>query len=61
MESHEEIVPAIFEAYQTAVSNVPGPVLVEIPANIALFKGRVGNVPAHPTQAGAGNMESTGA
>ncbi len=41
-----EIVPAIFKAYRTAVSEVPGPVLVEIPVNIQLFSRRVEDVPA---------------
>ena len=40
---HKEIVPAIFEAYRTAVSGKPGPVFVEIPANIQLFAGEAGN------------------
>src|SRR5215470_2509268 len=34
---HREIVPTIFEAYRTAVSGVPGPVLVEIPVNVQLI------------------------
>ena len=43
---HREIVPVIFEAYRTAVSGVPGPVLVEIPVNLQLFSQRVDTVPA---------------
>jgi acetolactate synthase-1/2/3 large subunit len=43
---HGEIVPAIFEAYRTAVSGVPGPVLVEIPVNLQLFSEQVEDVPA---------------
>src|SRR5258708_2996107 len=42
---HSEIVPVIFEAYRTAVSGVPGPVLVEIPVNIQLFQGPVNDLP----------------
>lgn len=42
---HSEIVPAIFEAYRTAVSGVPGPVLVEIPVNLQLFGQPVDGVP----------------
>jgi len=42
---HSQIVPVIFEAYRTAVSGVPGPVLVEIPVNIQLFSQRVDEVP----------------
>ncbi|MDQ7041356.1 MAG: thiamine pyrophosphate-binding protein [Rhodothermus sp.] len=42
---HEEIVPALFEAYRTAVSGVPGPVFVEVPVNIQLFRGEVSELP----------------
>ncbi len=45
IKEHSEIVPAIFEAYQTAVSGVPGPVLVEIPVNLQLFSQAVDDVP----------------
>jgi len=41
IESHDEIVPTIFEAYQTAISGEPGPVFVEVPVNIQLFPGEV--------------------
>lgn len=44
--SHAEIVPTLFEAYHEAVSGVPGPVLVEIPVNIQLFRETVDEVPA---------------
>ncbi len=43
---HSRIVPVIFEAYRTAVSGVPGPVLVEIPVNLQLFSQPVEDVPA---------------
>src|SRR5215472_445605 len=42
---HSQIVPVIFEAYRTAVSGVPGPVLVEIPVNLQLFSQLVDEVP----------------
>jgi acetolactate synthase-1/2/3 large subunit len=42
---HNEIVPTLFKAYETAVSGTPGPVLVEIPVNIQLFKGPVESLP----------------
>jgi acetolactate synthase-1/2/3 large subunit len=50
--THQEIVPVIFEAYRTAISGVPGPVLVEIPVNIQLFSQPVEDVPvfAHSTR-----------
>lgn len=43
---HVDIVPTIFEAYRTAVTGVPGPVFVEVPANVQLFRDEV---PALPT------------
>ncbi len=47
--SHAEIVPAVFDAYRTAISGVPGPVLVEVPVNILLFRQPIRDVPAfHP-------------
>jgi acetolactate synthase-1/2/3 large subunit len=42
---HEDVVPTIFEAYRIATSGVPGPVLVEIPVNLQLFPGKVGELP----------------
>ena len=44
--THAEIVPAIFAAYRTAVSGVPGPVFVEIPVNLQLFQETIGDLPA---------------
>ena len=43
--THSEIVPAIFEAYRTAVTGVPGPVFVEIPVNLQLFQETIGELP----------------
>jgi acetolactate synthase-1/2/3 large subunit len=49
-----EIVPVIFEAYRTAVSGVPGPVLVEIPVNIQLFSSSIEDVPLFAPPAAEG-------
>ena len=46
IESHQDVVPTMFEAYHTAVSGVPGPVFVELPYNVQLFQGPVNDVPA---------------
>lgn len=43
---HEDIVPTIYEAYRVAVSGMPGPVLVELPVDIQLFRQQVDAVPA---------------
>ena len=45
VETQADIVPTIFEAYRLATRGTPGPVLVEIPANLQLFKGPVGELP----------------
>lgn len=45
VERQSDIVPAIFEAYRVATCGTPGPVLVEIPANLQLFRGPVGEIP----------------
>lgn len=47
VEHHRDIVPILFEAYQTAVNGVPGPVFVEIPVNLQLFRGEVDTLPAY--------------
>lgn len=52
---HGDIVPMLFEAYQVAHAGEPGPVFVEIPAELQLFKGELdvlphftGVLPEHP-------------
>jgi acetolactate synthase-1/2/3 large subunit len=42
---HSEIVPAVFEAYRIATTGEPGPVFIEIPVDIQLFRGPVDNLP----------------
>lgn len=44
-EKHADIIPMIFEAYETALQGEPGPVFVEIPVNLQLFKGEVTELP----------------
>ncbi len=45
IKKHREIVPTVFEAFRIAVEGEPGPVFIEIPVNIQLFKGEVGELP----------------
>ncbi|RZI44555.1 thiamine pyrophosphate-binding protein [Herbaspirillum sp. HC18] len=42
---HEDVVPTIFEAYRIATTGEPGPVLIELPVNLQLFPGEVGDLP----------------
>lgn len=44
---HDDIIPMIYDAYDMAVSGEPGPVFVEIPVNLQLFRGNVENVPLY--------------
>jgi acetolactate synthase-1/2/3 large subunit len=41
IETHEQIVPAIYEAFEIARQGEPGPVFVEVPVNLQLFPGEV--------------------
>ncbi|GBF38849.1 thiamine pyrophosphate-binding protein [Leptospira johnsonii] len=45
VETHEDIVPILFEAYEVATEDEAGPVFVEIPVNIQLFSGKVSHIP----------------
>lgn len=44
---HEDIVPTIFDAYREANNGEPGPVFVEVPLNIGLFKGNISALPSY--------------
>ncbi len=46
IESHGEAMPVIYEAYRIATSGEPGPVFVELPANLQLLTGEVDEMPA---------------
>jgi acetolactate synthase-1/2/3 large subunit len=48
IQRHQEIVPVLFEAHALAVGGEPGPVFVEIPADILLMRGPVPNLPLVP-------------
>ncbi|WP_286758316.1 thiamine pyrophosphate-binding protein [Ralstonia sp. RL] len=50
---HEDVVPTIFEAYRIATGGEPGPVLIEIPVNLQLFPGEVGELPKWSVPAAA--------
>ena len=45
IDTHEQIIPAIYEAYQIANQGEPGPVFVEVPVNLQLFPGEVSQIP----------------
>jgi acetolactate synthase-1/2/3 large subunit len=52
VERHEDVVPTLFKAFEIAVSGEPGPVFVELPVNILLMTGEIGELPQfQPPQA----------
>ena len=47
IESHSDIVPTIYKAYDIAISGEPGPVFIEIPVEIQMFEGSVEQLPPY--------------
>jgi len=45
VESHDLIIPTLYEAYAIAVDGEPGPVFVELPVNLQLDRGEVASLP----------------
>jgi len=45
IESHDEVVSTVYRAWQVAVEGEPGPVYIELPANLQMFPGEVGDIP----------------
>jgi acetolactate synthase-1/2/3 large subunit len=41
IERYEDAIPTVYEAYRTAMSGEPGPVFIELPANLQLLTGEV--------------------
>jgi acetolactate synthase-1/2/3 large subunit len=46
IESYDEVVPTVYRAYRKAVEGEPGPVYIELPANLQLLAGETPAVPA---------------
>lgn len=45
IESYDEVVSTVYRAYLKAMEGEPGPVYIELPANIQLLSGEVGDLP----------------
>jgi acetolactate synthase-1/2/3 large subunit len=45
VKEHREVQPVLREAYRVATSGEPGPVFVELPANLLMMPGEVGELP----------------
>jgi acetolactate synthase-1/2/3 large subunit len=56
VDTHAEVVPVIYEACRLAMSGEPGPVFVEIPVNLQLMPGDVGDIPAYVSLPRAGHQ-----
>jgi len=46
IESYDEVVPTVYRAYLKAIEGEPGPVYIELPANLQLLTGEVSEMPA---------------
>ena len=47
IERHADIIPTIYRAYDIATSGEPGPVFVEIPIELQLFRGEILEIPPY--------------
>ncbi len=45
IESHDEVVSTVYRAYLKAIEGEPGPVYIELPANLQLLTGDAGEIP----------------
>jgi len=46
IERYVDVIPTVYDAYRTAMSGDPGPVFIEVPANLQLIPGEVDGLPA---------------
>lgn len=46
IESYDEVVATVYRAYRTAIEGEPGPVFLELPANLQLLSAETGPIPA---------------
>jgi acetolactate synthase-1/2/3 large subunit len=47
IDRYEDAIPTVYEAYRTAISGEPGPVFIELPANLQLLTGEVDELPPY--------------
>lgn len=55
---HDDIIPTIFNAYDKAISEEPGPVFVEVPVNLQLFRGEVKSIPKYNRKNRSSNIDT---
>lgn len=51
IERYEDAIPTIYRAYRLATEGEPGPVFIELPANLQLLSGEVDEMPAFTREA----------
>ncbi|MGB5258633.1 MAG: thiamine pyrophosphate-binding protein [Woeseiaceae bacterium] len=51
IERYEDAMPTVYQAYLMATEGEPGPVFIELPANLQLLTGEVEDMPAFPGHA----------
>lgn len=47
IESHRDVIPTIYKAYDIATSGQPGPVFIDLPVNIQMYTGEVDEIPPY--------------
>lgn len=47
VDSHAAVIPTLYEAYETATRGEPGPVFVEVPVEVQMFRGEVDALPPY--------------
>jgi len=50
IETHDQIIPTLYEAHKVALEGVPGPVFVELPVNLQLMTGPVSGMPEYSNE-----------
>ncbi|MGI9237348.1 MAG: thiamine pyrophosphate-binding protein [Woeseiaceae bacterium] len=53
IERYEDAIPTVYRAYRKATEGEPGPVFVELPANLQLLTGEVDEMPSFEVEASA--------
>ena len=51
IDRYEDAIPTVYQAYLTATEGEPGPVFIELPANLQLLTGEVEDMPVFPGHA----------
>jgi acetolactate synthase-1/2/3 large subunit len=47
IENHDQIISKVYESYNEAINGEPGPVFIEVPVEIQLFRGDVNKMPPY--------------